>query len=70
MRKWFPGLRAVACLRRIAVALEEANELQRQWMAMQYPAWRASAAGRKTRLAEVSVARVSDWNERWMGPER
>ena len=72
MRKWFPGLRAIACLRRIAVALEDANELHRQRLSLEFPAWRASGrssgrnSGRTAKLAEVSVAQARDWNERWL----
>ena len=53
--KWFPELRALALLRRIARALEESNRMEQD----------RRERPRKTRLTEISTATVADFNERW-----
>ncbi len=53
--KWFPELRALALLRRIARALEEANHLEQD----------KRARPRHTRLTEITTASVADLNESW-----
>jgi hypothetical protein len=59
--KWFPELRMLAFLRRIARALEESNELQRTRLKMEFPAWRERP---KPRKVEISVPTAAQWNER------
>lgn len=48
-------LRAVALLRRIARALEDANALER----------RKSVQPRAAKLVDLGVAKTSDWNDHW-----
>ena len=53
--KWFPELRALALLRRIARALEESNRMEQD----------RRERPRKARLTEISTATAADFNERW-----
>lgn len=53
--KIFPSLRVLATLRRIAVALERANEIERSKL----------AKPKTPKLLEISVPSAEDWNSRW-----
>jgi hypothetical protein len=53
----FTTLRMVAMLKRIAVALEESNELNRLRME------REGLVGRKSKKVEISHPTVDSWNE-------
>ncbi len=53
--KWFPELRALALLRRIARALEEANHMEQE----------KRVRPRHARLTEITTASVADLNESW-----
>ena len=64
----FSQLRVVVLLRRIARALEAANELSRDRLALEYPEWTRTHPKhrpRRTKLVEVGVADVADWNKKW-----
>ncbi len=54
MRLW-PEARLLGLLRRIAVALEDANEIARA----------KSARPRASKLVEIGAAKTSDWNDHW-----
>lgn len=53
--RFFPTLRAVAWLKRIALALERANEIETQKL----------ARPRTSKMAEITVPSTKDWNEKW-----
>ncbi len=56
------ALRAVALLRRIAKALERANELEQYRIERDYPPVASTSAA--PRMAEVSRPTLEQWNER------
>lgn len=63
---WISDLRIAAQLRRVAKALEAANDLARERLALDHPEWgRAEGLRRAPRLVDLGVADVADWNERW-----
>ena len=64
LAKMFPGLRSVAWLKRIALALEEANEIQRERMALAYPEY-ARKHRKAPRKTEISTPTVEQWNSEW-----
>jgi hypothetical protein len=60
--KWFPEIRLLAMLRRIAKAIERSNELTQERMKFDYPQWRERP---KPRKAEISVPTVEQWNKNY-----
>ncbi|MFH1834050.1 MAG: hypothetical protein ABH877_03410 [bacterium] len=64
--RWSTGLRAVALLRRIAKALEAANDLACERLALDHPEWGRAEGLRKTsKLVDIGTASVADWNAEW-----
>jgi len=65
--KFFAELRVLGFLRRICRALEEANDLERQRIALEFPAWAKTKgiAARAPKLTEFGVADPKEWNARW-----
>ena len=65
--KWFTDLRSAAMLRRIAKALEAANELERERMSLEFEEYRRKIKpkARNPRMTEVSHPTNREWNERW-----
>lgn len=63
---WISDLRVAAQLRRVAKALEASNDLARERLSLDHPEWgRTAGLRRVSKLVEVGVASVEDWNERW-----
>lgn len=65
--KWIAGIRALALLRRLVRAQEEANRLTRERLELEFPAY-ALSQGKKSkpvRVVEFGTANVDDWNEAW-----
>jgi hypothetical protein len=60
MRRWFPSLRAVAWLKRIALALEKANRLREEEMAASTPRLRKAS-----KVVDIGVADPEKWNKAW-----
>jgi hypothetical protein len=56
----FANARQVAWLKRIALALEARNALEREKLAIDHPNYR-----RPPKLASFEVASVEDWNAKW-----
>ena len=65
--KWFSDLRALVLLRRIAKALEAANDLERERMCLEFEEYRRKLKpkARNPRMTEVSHPTNKEWNERW-----
>ena len=63
--KWFPELRALGLLQRIAKALERANALKEKELTLAYTNWakREGKSMRPARLMESGVASIEDWNK-------
>lgn len=62
--KWWAGLRMIGLLRRIAKALEAANELKREELGLAYPDWIARTR-KRPKVVSIETASIEDWNAEW-----
>lgn len=63
--KWLPGARALVLLRRVGKALEEANDLERERLSLEFPAWRGKGSKKGPKIVEIGVADPKEWNSKW-----
>jgi len=54
----------IGLLRRIAKALEAANELKREELGLAYPEW-GQRARKRPKVVSIETASIDDWNEEW-----